>query len=227
MAKELSQPERRGYSLFYDQHNREWGAPIELATGHACGPWEARFKAPWLPEDKYIRHQGRTNKIVIDYTKNVADLKDAHNEFDELRFRAAQQEWGTAAMSKMGRTYEEDAPELRRMVGKPPRPIEFPEACLEGNQWVLGFSNTVPKWAYPLLEVEQKVERKYLDADEEDLEKRLDLEEQFDPKATGGKKQPVKKGLTPYQEFVKANPKKSMKEISVLWKEQKAAVATA
>lgn len=228
-AKELEQPEQRRYATFQDEHGRTWGTDIDIRTGHSCGQWEPRFQAPWIPEAKYIRHDLKnSHRIIIDYDKNIRDLKDAHSEFDDLRFRAAQQEWGSAAGSKMGKTYEEDAPELTRMVGKPPRPVQFPEAAKEGNKWVLGFSNLIPTWAYPLLEAETRVEKKYLDAEEEDLEKRLDLEEKHDPKATGGKKQPVgARGHSEYTAFVKAHKGKPLTEISKLWKAHKAAAAAA
>lgn len=222
---EQSQPERRSYNVFVDQHGREWGTPIDTKSGHSCGPWEPRFTAPWLPEFKYIKHVPKSfRNIYIDYAKNITDLKEAHDAFDELRLKTAMNQYGNAFTERLGQSHEEDPPELQKLTGKPPFPLAYPEAAKEGNKWVLGFSNVIPKWAYALLAVSQEPERKYLDADDEEVEKAVDLDEQFDPEATGGKREPVRKGVEAYEAFYKEQRAlgKSHKEAQSLWRERKA-----
>ncbi len=230
MAKELDQPGQRSYSIFVDQHGREWGTVIDIRTGHSAGQWEPKFEAPWYPEYKYIRHVGKNSRhIFLDYDQNIADLRDAHDEYDELRLKTAMDQYGNAFTQRLGKTHDEDPPELKRLTGKPPFPIAWAEAAKEGNRWVLGFSNLIPKWAYPLLHAANEPERKYLDAEDEDLEKRLDLEEAFDPEATGGKKEPVSNaGLQAFETFMAEQKAagKSHKEAQAAWRERKAAVAS-
>lgn len=228
MSKELSQPETRAYRTYRDQHDREWGAPIDKRTGHAVGPWEPKFVAPWYPEAKYVKHHPRDDRLVqIDYDSNIHDLKEAHNAYDDLRLKAAMNMYGSAFPTKLGKTAEEDPPELREIVGLPPRPLAFPEAAKEGNRWVLGFTNTIPTWAYALVAAEEPHQRKYLDADEE-LETRLDIEEEHDPEAKGGKRVQVRgPGKSAYTDFVKEQSAlgKNLKEISQMWRERKLAAA--
>ena len=228
MPKELSQPERRRYRTFTDQHGRLWGTAIEVSSGHSCGPWEAKFEAPWLPDAKYLRHHSTDDRLVlIDYDRNVRDAKEAMDAYDDLRLKVAMDQYGSAFTSKLGKTHDEDPPELKQLVGAPPFPVAWSEAAQEGNKWVLGFSNIIPKWAYPLLKQEDAPARKYLDADEE-VEKAVDLDEAFDPEAKGGKREPVaSRGQQDYRAFVAEQTKagKGLKEIGALWKERKTAVA--
>jgi hypothetical protein len=220
VAKELSQPEQRSYRSFYDQHDRQWGAPVDKRTGHSVGPWEPKFQAPWLPEAKYIKHVPTDDRLIrIDYESNILDLKRAMDAYDDLRLKTAMDQYGSAFTSKLGQTAEEDPPELKRLVGKPPFPAAFPEAAKEGNRWVLGFESRIPKWAYP-----------YLDADEE-VEKAVDLDERFDPEATGGKRKPVSsgRGKSKYTAFVKdaiaTGQARNIKEAAQLWNKEVAASA--
>lgn len=223
---ELSQPERRAYNVFVDQHGREWGTAIDTKTQHSCGPWEPQFTAPWYPEHKYIRHVPKSYRnILIDYDKNIADLKDAHDAYDDLRLKTAMNQYGNAFTDRLGASHYEDPPELQKLTGKPPFPIAYPEAAKEGNKWVLGQSNVIPRWAYALLAVTQEQTRKYLDAEDEAVEKAVDLDEQFDPEAKGGKREPVVKGVQAYESFMaeqKANGK-SHREAQDLWRSRKVA----
>jgi hypothetical protein len=232
VAKELSQPERRKYRTFHDQHGRLWGSTIDITNGHSCGPWEAKFEAPWLPDFKYIHHHPTDDRlIVIDYDRNVLDAKDAMDAYDDVRLKTAMNQYGSAFTSKLGKTYDEDPPELKQLVGGPPFPVAWSEAAQEGNKWVLGFTNVIPSWAYPLLAQEALTPRKYLDADEEAalaevaaVEEAVDLDEAHDPEATGGKRVPVRTtAQAEYTGFVKEMVRlgKNLKEIGALWRERK------
>jgi len=227
VAQEQSQPERRSYNVFVDQHGREWGTTIDKTTGHSCGPWEAQFQAPWYPDlnTKTLRHIPKSfRNIEIRYDIIIADLKDAWDAYDERRLKMAMDQYGNAFTERLGKTHEDDPPELQKLTGKPPFPLAWPEAAQEGNKWVLGFSNVIPPWAYPLLHAAKTPERRYLDA-EEAVEKAVDLDEQFDPEAKGGKREPVRSGVAAYEAFVaeqKANGR-THKEALNLWRERKAA----
>jgi len=227
VAKELTQPEQRRPRTFYDQHDRTWETVIDIRTGHAAGPWEPKFQAPWYPEAKYIRHDPSDDRrILIDYDRNVRDAKRAMDDYDDLRMKVAMDQYGSAFTSKLGETHEDDPPELKKLVGGPPFPVAFPEAALEGNRWVLGFSTTIPKWAYAFVAAQNKVERKYLDADEE-VERAVDLDETHDPEATGGKRVKVKRKPTEYNAFVAQHKGLPLAEIGRLWREQKQAASAA
>lgn len=191
MAKEISQAEQRRFQVFADQHNRDWGAPIDIRTGHAVGPFSPRFKAPWYPDSQFIRHDPNDQrKIIIDYYAIVTERDDAMGEYEMNRLRAAQSLYGAAFTSMLGKTPYDDPPELVNKVGAPPMSRHFPAAAQEGNQWILGFSEKVPKWAQEILDREaaKRNARLYLDADDA-----VDIDEQFDPDATGGKTEPVGK----------------------------------
>lgn len=224
----MTQPERRSYNVFVDQHGREWGTVIDIKTHHSCGPWEPRFSAPWLPDFKYIRHvKGSFRDILIDYDRNITDARDAMDAYDDMRLKTAMNLYGNAFTERLGQTHADDPPDLQKLTGKPPFPIAYPEAAKEGNKWVLGFSNVIPKWAYALLAVTQEPERKYADAEDEEVERAVDLDEQFDPEATGGKREPVKTGLNAYEAFYREQKAfgKNQREIQTLWRERKNTVA--
>lgn len=226
MPKELSQPETRLYRTFRDPHDRIWGSAVDKRTGHSVGPWEPQFEAPWYPEAKYIKHNPSDDRLIlIDYDRNISDLKEAQDAYDDLRLKVAMNQYGSAFPSKLGKTHEEDPPELKALVGQPPFPSAFPEAAKEGNKWVLGLTNVVPAWAYVYLHAQEAPKRKYLDADEE-VEKAVDLDEQFDPDAKGGKREPVGRGQSAYTAFVSEMSKqgKNLREIAQSWRERKEAV---
>ena len=232
MAKELEQPAQRRPKSYFDRHDRKWTTVIDIRTGHSCGPWEPQFTAPVYPEMKYIRHDLKDDRyIIIDYDRWIRDARDAADGYDDFRQKTAIDQYGSAFTSKLGVTPDEDLPELRRLVGEPPKPVEFPEACKAGNKWALGLTNVIPTWAYALLPRATAPVRKYLDADEEVVEKAVTLDEQFDPKATGGKRVPVprKSGQSEYTAFMGEQRRagKSLKEISQLWKEYKGAAVAA
>lgn len=114
-------------------------------------------------------------------------------------------------------------PALLSMVGKPPQPYQPVEAAMMGNKYCLGLTDKMPTWAIPYFKTEEESRTKYLDAEDEEpgqyddeseeggfaaqfkvegvevgegeeaVERLLDLEEQYDPDATGGKAVPVKR----------------------------------
>lgn len=189
MAKELEQPQQRRPAVFADQHGRDWRTIIDIRTGHAAAPFEPDFTAPWYPDTIYVEHDpADARKVRIAYGKILSHFRDAHDAYEDLRFRVAEEMWGSAFITKMGETYEDDDPQLRKKIGSPPSEIAYPEAALEGNRWVLGFTDKVPPFFVPILEKQRRTlgGRKYLDADEA-----ATLDETFDPDASGGKKAKV------------------------------------
>jgi hypothetical protein len=193
MAKELEQPQYLRYATKSDQHGRDWGGVIDIRTGTSVGPLDPKFTAPWYPDHAWIRHDPKDGrKIRIDYDGMLAQLREAHREYEDRRFRTAQNMYSAAFHTMMGDSYDNDPPEMQRKVGPPPTAVAFPEAAAEGNKWVLGFTDSVPKWAQAILDRERakRSGKKYLDADDA-----ADLDEQFDPVAVGGKVEKV--GSTP------------------------------
>lgn len=146
-GKERDQQEERTFQFYLDQHGREWGAVIEMAktSNEPVGPIDPRFKAPFLPPQKYLRtnskkHHGR---IVIDYDRWVNDLRAAHEAYNKTMFEHATVMYGDQAAAHV----EKPTPALLLAVGSPPQPVAPVLLCQRGDPWLLGLTTELPAWA--------------------------------------------------------------------------------
>lgn len=200
---------RRNATLF-DQHvspeypkGRPWHASIDKKSGAPVGLVTPKgWTAPWLPGQSYFTfNEEEPNRFLIDYDKLLKERLDAQAEYQaNLETEAIKRGWNPADPEK--------AAALSLIVGKPPLPAEPVAAAMQGNRWILGLTTKVdPRLASYVTKSDRRskllanlpdfsdTEEEYgasgiLDDQEPDdeLEKLLDLEEEIDPKATGGKR---------------------------------------
>jgi len=137
---------QRRYRLYKDQHGRRWGANVDKRTDHPCEALSPSFAAPLIPPQQYLRVSADPDNVqalTIAYDEWVSDLK------------AALKEW-TEHMMKVGHAVNADkfdpkepGPSVLLIVGPKPYPVEPVLAARAGDEWVLGLSSDMPKWAVP------------------------------------------------------------------------------
>ena len=142
MAKIADQALQRRYQLYRDQHNREWGGNVEIATGHPCGgPLSPRFQAPLRVPPHYITiDDRRAGRCLIDYPTWVHDLKQASTNYLNKGRRYGYEKYG--ALFDASRPFTE---EVLLFLGPAPRPVEPVLAAKAGNRWVLGLLLPAPQ----------------------------------------------------------------------------------
>lgn len=196
-AEELSHNKR--YGKVYDQHDRPWGGYIDNKSGYPTGVLQpVGWSAPWLPPqgtNTFIFDRDQPNKFRINYEHLLEERMAALKEWETLRTDKA-----------VARGWNPDDPEkqeqLDKMVGHRSG-VKAPEviaACMQNEPWILGQTDVVNKKVEKFLE--KKLDRRAtllkgmpdFNAVEDDvLEDILDIEEEHDPHATGGKKVAPKK----------------------------------
>lgn len=187
MAKEVGQEYSRVDVTMFDPHGRPWHAILERKTMTPTGPISPLFKAPFYPDQKYLRPGGQKNpiRLGIDYDAMDRDLQEAHLERERRLHRLAFRTYGSQAPKVLKNPPEEL---LRALDGEgaQPMPVEVVWACMQGNRFVLGFSENEPEWVKkdqriheffhpPLKEMERKrAKTRFADADEDaDTEQQL------------------------------------------------------
>jgi len=136
--KLADQAQQRRYQLFRDQHNREWGANVEISTGHPTGGRPSpRFQAPLMPPAKYLRiDDRRPGRLTIDYAAWVADLETAKRAYVTKGRRYGFEKYG--ALFDPSKPFTE---EVLLYLGPEPKPVEPVRWAQAGNRWVLGLLN--------------------------------------------------------------------------------------
>lgn len=154
-SKQGKQPDMRDYIDFHDQHNRVWGAAVEKETLHSTGPLSPKFRAPFYPEQKYVRElpgRGNIGRVRVNYEQWLEDLGDADRRYRQMLNNYAVGMFGANATEVLKKGIPQ---ELADAVGNPPFPDIFVKAMMAGNKWVLGIpmpsgeAYPVPAWAKP------------------------------------------------------------------------------
>lgn len=138
-----SNADRRRTVILTDQHGRKWFCNEDIRTGAAVGPYEPKgWSAPWyLPqggEFPYYKRQEETpNLMDLDYDGYLAQLRQAHGEW-EKRIR-------DVGIELHGQAFDENKPTLAvlQRVGQKPQPIEPIVAMKQGNKYALGLTDVV------------------------------------------------------------------------------------
>jgi hypothetical protein len=166
---------------------------------------------PFVPPEKYHRYTPDDPfTMKIDYDAWIEDVETEQKNFESRRSSSAIMLFGSGAAAAV----RDNSPELKNFVGDGPIPVAPIKAARAGNLFVLGLSPHMPEWAKPFFvaptikeeefpnaedypneepaPVEQLGDTEFPDAEgrtlaeDPELERRLDLEEQFDSEATGG-----------------------------------------
>jgi hypothetical protein len=144
------QPAARRFQAFRDQHERRWGAFIEIKTGDpTCTIDPIGWRAPLMPEQKYVEcvrgpdGLNEAGRLFINYANWIRDLKQAEADYTERLTFYAQALYG----EKAGEAVHNPTPELKRYMR-----VEAPYwqpvyAAFKGDPWVLGLSEVKPAWA--------------------------------------------------------------------------------
>ena len=181
VPKELDQAARRESATLTDQYGRKWQAIIDtIARGTCSAVGPKNFTDRLDTPQKYLRADTSERTLHVDFDTWIGDLEYAHKLYDDqLRDTAL------ALFGENGpKMYEDRAPALMRHVGEAPQPVEPVKAARTGNRYCLGISDAMPLWAVPFFTKPLAPVEVFPDAEEE----YLDVEEEADPEAMGGKR---------------------------------------
>lgn len=188
--KELAQWERRRNHTMSDQHGRKWETTLDFIANGPCGPINPKgWSAPLSVHTKYLKFQPEdASNLLIEYDRWIEDTENAWKDYDTRLYNDAIMLFGAQGP----KAYREKSPELVRHTGPSPEPVELIKAARAGNKWVLGLKRQdgsdypIPEWAEPFIRKAEVAKEEFPDV--EDLDRYGDIEEEFDPKAVGGKR---------------------------------------
>lgn len=192
------QRDKRTWIKMQDPHGRAWQAVIDISAKPKPGPVSSiepyGWSAPLIPDQKYLKfNPDEMFSIGIDYTSWKADCRAARREWETLIHKTASEmsphDAGASLIGSGDADYNDASPALLRSVGPKPQAVEPILAAEQGNSWILGKTSRVDPRLKPYFPDPVVSEPDF--SDEPDYQ---DLEEAFDPEATGGKKVTVGKG---------------------------------
>ena len=197
------QAERRINLKIPDQHGRIMHVVYDRINPGVVGLYP-QFKAPWIPDFRFYEiaaDEGIPRKGVWNYQAVLADNRAGWDRyFDELLTLSGNMK-GIDAMAAYQNAKEgnwnEVPPALLRECGWTPDPDDYVKAAMAGNKWVLGFSDVIPKWAFPLValkEARRAEEARMVKESDLDMYRDTDgadLDEEFEQKGLAGGTAPV------------------------------------
>jgi hypothetical protein len=214
------QASTRRPATLYDQHvstkypkGRPWHADVDKKSGFPVGLVRPKgWRAPWLPEQTFFKYDAdEPNRFAIDYDAILNERIQALTEY--------QQEYDSKAVSKGWDPSDETKRDnIEKVVGKRPLPIEPVLAAKQGNAFILGLTEKVDPRLEPFVRKETTRDRilkalpdfsdepfgasgiledQEVETEDEELNRLLDLEEDVDAEAVGGKRVPVKSNKKP------------------------------
>lgn len=132
------QAKQRRYQHYQDQHGRQWGANIDIRNGHPVSQMEAKFVAPWYPEQQAVKilpdSAGMPWRVEVRYDDMIAQLTRAHTSYlDRMH---------TIGLELHGQAYDPEHPTvlLRQRVGAPPKAVAPYAMARDGNAFLLGLA---------------------------------------------------------------------------------------
>lgn len=212
------QTSSRRPGVLYDQHvserfpkGRPWSASIDKKSGYPVGLIQPKgWRAPWMPDTSTFKYSDEEpNRFTIPYEEILNSRLQSHVEYNTMKEQAA-----------VARGWDPSLPEkqavLESLIGKPPLAVEPIAAAMQGNKYMLGLTDKVDPRLEVFVRKETRTEKllkglpDFRDIEEaepigasgiledqepdfeDELDKLLDLEEEADPVAVGGKRVPVK-----------------------------------
>jgi hypothetical protein len=215
----FGQHRRRHTAIHRDQWQRPWDVTIDTTPKAMtfCVPPIPKFRVPYpalMPPPKYLRAtREELGRITVDVDAWLDDLDDAHQTFDVVLMKLAEE----MEPNRVAQALERPTAGMLKFAGTRPMPRDFLLAMKAGDPWVLGLSPQKRRWLTPELEaalaqvgrpstrlIDDLSRFQADETDEEDgndgttavipdpaLERFMDLEEEVDPDATGGHRVPV------------------------------------
>jgi hypothetical protein len=188
VAKVPGQPDYRKVLTFRDQHGRQYDNVFEIKPkgGPVGAPSPKGWRPPHpalMPPMQYFRWDvpGQLD-ARIDYDAWITDLRSLHSEYTQQIWEIARARFG----EKAAEAVNNPPPQLLYEAGPGPLKIELVMAMRQGNRWALGFTPEDKANIARFLPFEPVPYEPDL---RDDL---LDLEEEVDPEALGGKKQKIR-----------------------------------
>lgn len=143
MPKEEFQWKMRHSSYFEDQHGREWWAPRDKDSMAAAAVYQPRFKAPWLPEQKYLeRHPRKLDHIVVNYRQMAHDYKDFQAQWDTGLRAIVRSNYPSESITVL----KNPPKEALDMAGPRPLPRIVIAKASSGDPWLMGETDVRPSW---------------------------------------------------------------------------------
>jgi len=220
-----------GYNVEGVGENRGRCGPLEPQMPRTTGDRPFNLDPRLRPPDKCVREGFAPNeagdrylyqaRVHVDYELWKNDIRQAWTDFvrrvrEEYSNRNILCDWTPGG--KVGMRLD-----VREKVGPNPSPIEVPLACEKGNAWALHGVGPMPKAlaTYFGLEVQlgnvlADIENKSFDdpmpeaageepiPDDDTTLALAEIEETFDPEATGGKNVPIKRRGRPPKDEARA-----------------------
>ncbi len=192
MAQELDQSQRRRPVIISDDLGRKWESTVDIISGGTCAPinpkgWSDPLDTPQSVLTKALFTDPDTARLSLGLREGYEtwrdDLKKKHVDYDRKLYGDAMMLFGAEGPN----AYKERGPALIAYTGPGPQAWEPIEAALQGNSAALGKKplSSDPRIAKYFV----KAEAPTLDFSDE----ALDLEDEIDPDATGGKVKPVQR----------------------------------
>lgn len=144
-----SQARTRRSQRYTDDHGRKWSASIEIRSGDPTGLIQPNFTAPWYPDQAYLTQDADDrSKLHIDYAGMLRSRLEAHEEYHRQAVEEATSRSWTISEEEGKPVYDR---KLLQIIGPPPRAIEPVIAAMQGNSWILGFSDVPDPRLVPFL----------------------------------------------------------------------------
>lgn len=191
------QPSTRRFGKVTDQHGRQWSTYIDNRSGLPLGPFQPiGWSAPWEPPQGakiFVCNEDNPTQVTINYQHLLDEREVAQREVEESRKAAA-----------AARGWDHLDPEKQDLLDKVAQPrgrTNAPEiivACMQGNRWILGFTDVVDERVKKYLPVKASAAARlgkyedFSDSLADDLEARMDLQEKFQPDSEPRDRAPIK-----------------------------------
>jgi hypothetical protein len=144
-----------------DQHGRVWFAEIDRISGFPAGLVRLEHRTPrghtppWEPDQGFlVFNRDDPFHVRIDYERMLAERIAAHDEYHKQALREATARGWEVPVE--GKPY---SPQITELIGRPPHPWQPIKAAMDGNSWILGFSDTTDHRLEPFVRKETQVEK--------------------------------------------------------------------
>ena len=174
--------------ILRDNWGRRWESTVDTDSGGTCAPINPKGWVDVLDTPAKFKRLAKDE----DGRLSVEILIDDWIEYQEGRHERYLNDLWTDALAHFAQAgpkmFEERHPSLLKITGPPPQALEPLYALRDGNSWVLGKTTTPDPRLTKYFAKPKKVRPSFKD------EAPDALEEVHDPEATGGKREPIKKG---------------------------------